>query len=175
MFQPGGASAMGLAAPPPSEAKTMMAMPGAPMMQQIEQMRQQQLQQQAQQQAHQAQQQALQAQQQAMHAQQGQMGQLQVPSHLQAQMQQAAAMSAGGGEQRTMMLQSSEGVVSFAQTGSTPTPSTPIHLSSASPSAETAIAGGNTQSSSSALFWIICIVCGIGIGIVAYLIVAKVA
>ena len=91
---------------------------------------------------------------------------MQVPAHLQAQMQQAAAMSAGGGENKTMMLNSSEGVVSFAQTGGSATPvsTPPIGEMPLVPS------GG-----SSALFWIICIVCGVAIGIVAYLIVAKVS
>lgn len=160
MFVPGGGSAMGAAVPAMagSEAKTMMATPGAPgeVMRQIEQMRQQQM--------------ALQAQQQAQQAQQAA---FQVPAHLQAQMQQAAAMSAGGGEARTMMLESSEGVVSFAQQGRVATPSSTPAI--ASPSAETAIAGDDAGGGSSALFWIVCIVAGVGIGIVAYLIVARVA
>jgi hypothetical protein len=59
-----------------------------------------------------------------------------------------------------MLLQNSEGVVSFAQQGKQPV---------------VAKGGAGAQSEgSSALFWIMCIVFGVGIGVVAYLIVSRV-
>jgi hypothetical protein len=80
-----------------------------------------------------------------------------VPSHTPANV---------AGSPKTVMLAPSEGVVSFAQQGKTvPSPGQPNGRAVAEPP---------ESEGSSALFWIVCIAFGVGIGVVAYLIVSRV-
>ena len=65
-------------------------------------------------------------------------------------------MAPGGGPAKTMMLQSSEGVVSVAATGG----SVPVAA---------ADAGGGA----STVFWIVSMLVGIGLGALAYVIVLQ--
>ncbi len=74
-----------------------------------------------------------------------------------------------GAPKKTMMLESSEGVVSFAARGDSaaaPQPAAPIADQTDSTSI-TEVGGA------SALFWIICLLTGLGIGVLAYLAVLK--
>jgi serine/threonine-protein kinase len=80
-----------------------------------------------------------------------------VPNHTPAQV---------AGNPKTVMLQPSEGVVSFAQQGKA--------VPSPGQANGRAVAEPPESEGSSALFWIVCIAFGVGIGVVAYLIVSRV-
>jgi hypothetical protein len=65
----------------------------------------------------------------------------------------------GGGPQKTMMLQPSEGVVSVARTGGA--------VQAAVGGAPAAVQGAST------LYWIVCLVVGIAVGVLGYVIVLQ--
>jgi hypothetical protein len=66
---------------------------------------------------------------------------------------------APGGPQKTVMLQPSEGVVSVARTGSA--------VQAAVPGAPAVVQGAST------LYWIVCLVIGIAVGVLGYVIVLQ--
>ncbi len=82
-----------------------------------------------------------------------------------------------GAPKKTMMLESSEGVVSFAARGESaavPSPQTAAPTGPAAPSMDKTDSTSMTDvGGASALFWIICLVTGLGIGVLAYLAVLK--
>jgi hypothetical protein len=69
----------------------------------------------------------------------------------------------GGGPNKTVMLQPSDGVVSVARTGQALQPA-------AGPTTES---GPAVQQGASALFWIMSMIIGIGLGVLAYVIVLQ--
>jgi serine/threonine-protein kinase len=162
MAQGGMQAGAGMAGPAIAapEAKTMMAMPGMPGIANIQQQIQQ------------------------LQAQRG-AGGAPAASPMPSPMPDAP--------QRTMLLENSEGIVSFAQQGAQPKPQMPMqpgmggmqaapmqHPHGAQPGMDAGMSGPavdipEEKSGSSPLFWIICIVCGVGIGILAYIIVARMA
>ena len=64
----------------------------------------------------------------------------------------------GGGPNKTVLLQPSEGVVSVARTGGA-----------------VQAAGGAMSQGASTLFWIVCLATGIAVGVIAYVIVLQVS
>ena len=95
----------------------------------------------------------------------------------------SAPQPAGGGDapQKTMMLDNSEGIVSFAREGrSVPAPpveqapsQAPVLPVSAEGAAVAELDAG--PAGPSFLFWLVCILVGIGVGVVGYVIYLKVA
>jgi len=91
--------------------------------------------------------------------------------------------AADGAPNKTMMLESSEGVVSFAARGDSAAVPSPQSAAPTGPGAypgSAPSAADQTDSTSitevggaSALFWIICLLTGLGIGVLAYLAVLK--
>ncbi len=80
------------------------------------------------------------------------------PGGMQPGMQQQGGLAPpGGGPAKTVALQPSEGVVSIARTGQ------PLQ----------AVGTGPVQQGASALFWIVSLVVGIGVGVLAYVIVLQ--
>jgi hypothetical protein len=74
-----------------------------------------------------------------------------------------------GAPNKTMMLENSEGIVSFAQRGESAAVQTPVPVP-VEPTENTSITdvGG-----ASALFWVICLATGLGVGVLAYLAVVM--
>jgi hypothetical protein len=77
------------------------------------------------------------------------------------------------GPQKTVMLQQSEGVVSVARTGQALQPAAPTAQPGAGPTTDVGPAVKEGGGGASMLFWIVSMIIGIGIGVLAYVIVLQ--
>jgi hypothetical protein len=105
---------------------------------------------------------------------------MQMQPPMQPQMQNPPGgphMHGGGGgvdsSPRTMMLEDSEGVVSFAKKGKQPKATPAVRGSGPTPPARSVSELPVRSGGASPLFWIVCLITGLAIGLLAYLAVLK--